>query len=569
MSIESLLKKFYLLTLFVCGCVLTVMSFIKHPTHLDLNLIGIIACSAIAGAFPMILPGGIVWGTSVLFYMLALYEYGLYVTCSAIFISTFATFLRFNQWNLKKIRWFRFFSTLGMYFISVLSSFVFIEWKSGIESYIRIVLSIFIFEMVNLLLFILVTLCTQQYKGKNTIKPLTNSLPLTIIMALFLSLIIDNKNLPKLSVILLLILSLVLLSRQYQFFSKKEQSLEKKYELIANHTSDFIFIIDRSFHILYASPSFQQLFLLNKNDSLNFTSIIHPEDFSQLEEYCQSRPNHPLQKRIEMRLLHQFKVIYTDTAITPIWESDQKEPTSFMIVSRDISETIAQREYMLKTEKLAVIGELAAGVAHEIRNPLTAIKGFLQLFRQDLQQVSARTYDLIWSELERIEDITTEMLLLAKPQKNTHKVFHLSKQVHQSITFLTALANSKSILIEQHIEENLYINGDSHQMRKLIMNLVKNSIESIQEDPGNIQIRLFRHLHWAILRVVDNGIGMSEDTMKKIMNPFYTTKENGTGLGMTIVQRIVEEHNGMIEIQSSIGQGTTIEIRIPISTENF
>ncbi|QRF23853.1 PAS domain S-box protein [Alicyclobacillus sp. TC] len=321
--------------------------------------------------------------------------------------------------------------------------------------------------------------------------------------------------------------------------------MKKKYELIANHTSDFIFIIDRSFHILYASPSFQQLFLLNKNDSLNFTSIIHPEDFSQLEEYCQSRPNHPLQKRIEMRLLHQFKVIYTDTAITPIWESDQKEPTSFMIISRDISETIAQREYMLKTEKLAVIGELAAGVAHEIRNPLTAIKGFLQLFRQDLQQVSARTYDLIWSELERIEEITTEMLLLAKPQKNTHKVFHLSKQVHQSITFLTALANSKSILIEQHIEENLYINGDSHQMGKLIMNLVKNSIESIQEDPGNIQIRLFRHLHWVILRVVDNGIGM------------------------TIVQRIVEEHNGMIEIQSSIGQGTTIEIRIPISTENF
>lgn len=239
----------------------------------------------------------------------------------------------------------------------------------------------------------------------------------------------------------------------------------------------------------------------------------------------------------------------------------------------DISEkkrmekTLKESESMLRrSEKLSVVGELAAGIAHEIRNPLTTLKGFVQLMKQDNPKVSYM--DLLFEELQRIELITNELLSLAKPQAVKLNKVNIVTLVHNTVEILTPQAIMNDIQIFTVSKHHpIYLMCEENQLKQAMINILKNAIEAMP-DGGTIHVSIqansLKEVH-IIIR--DEGCGIPEELLPRLGEPFYTLKEKGTGLGLMISQKIIKEHQGNFQIQSKVGEGTVVHIQLPLIEE--
>ncbi len=234
-----------------------------------------------------------------------------------------------------------------------------------------------------------------------------------------------------------------------------------------------------------------------------------------------------------------------------------------MIIVRDITERKKTEELLNKSDTLAAIGQLAAGVAHEVRNPLTVIKGFIQLFQINKED-QERYFDLMLSEIERIEAILQEFLSIAKTDKiNTEK-----KNIYQIFKNVVSLINTKAIMTNIQVElytdvEEMTIECSENQLKQVFINILQNSIEAMP-DGGEISIHIKEiHDDGIIIHVIDEGIGIPEERIKRLGEPFYSTKEKGTGLGLMLSYKIIESHQGKISIMSEVGLGTTVTVYLP------
>lgn len=233
-------------------------------------------------------------------------------------------------------------------------------------------------------------------------------------------------------------------------------------------------------------------------------------------------------------------------------------------IFKDISEQMLEDERLMQSEKLSTAGQLAAGIAHEIRNPLTAINGFMKLLRSS-EHKNDNYFSIIESELKRIEFIVNELLILSKPQ-----AAHISKPMDflplldQVIILMNGQAALKNIeILPVYSEQSIWIKGEANQLKQVFINLLKNAIEAMSSG-GIIHIHALSKESEAQISVKDEGCGMTEDQIKALGKPFYTTKETGTGLGFMITHNIVHNHGGAITIESIPQQGTTFTVTIPI-----
>ncbi len=232
------------------------------------------------------------------------------------------------------------------------------------------------------------------------------------------------------------------------------------------------------------------------------------------------------------------------------------------VIIRDISERKKNEELLINSEKLYVAGQLAAGIAHEIRNPLTSLKGFLQLIVSGRSNNSTY-YDIMNSELDRIEDIVSELLMLSKPQVYQLSYHDVRNMMRDTITLLETQAILHNISIEaDYGNEPLWVYGVENQVKQVFINVIKNAIEAMI-DGGGIRVKLYRNGDDVYAQIHDEGPGIGEDQLAKIGQPFYTTKEKGTGLGLMVSYKIVDNHRGRISANSEIGRGTVFEIVLP------
>ncbi len=217
---------------------------------------------------------------------------------------------------------------------------------------------------------------------------------------------------------------------------------------------------------------------------------------------------------------------------------------------------------ILHMDRLQKVGEIAAGIAHEIRNPMTTVLGFLQLsVRGTVQQTPKNIIHLMIDELTRANSIISEYLNLAKIQE-----FHVHEvDLNKVITAIHPLIQAEAILSEKNVilqlEENCFIMIDDKEIRQLILNLSLNGLEAMEAN-GNLLVRTYVERDEVVLVVQDEGVGIEEKIMDKISTPFFTTKENGTGLGLAICYQIAEHHNATIEVETS-KKGTSFFVRFP------
>ena len=256
---------------------------------------------------------------------------------------------------------------------------------------------------------------------------------------------------------------------------------------------------------------------------------------------------------------------WVETTIIPFL-NEKRKPYQYISIRNDITEKKKQEEMLHRQEKLSALGQLAAGVAHEIRNPLTSMKGYTEfLLLDEVEEARREHLDIILEEIERVNNIVEEFMMLAKPKTDLFAVKNINSIISNTLSLFTyeVKKNKVELAFNTNVPELLVL-CDEHRLKQVFINFIKNSIEAMPSG-GKLKINIEKQEEYAKITIADTGIGIPENKLSKIGEPFFTTKENGTGLGLMISFKIIQGHNGKLEIESKENEGTTFTILLPLN----
>ncbi|MFX3623516.1 MAG: PAS domain S-box protein [Ectobacillus sp.] len=257
---------------------------------------------------------------------------------------------------------------------------------------------------------------------------------------------------------------------------------------------------------------------------------------------------------------------WVDTTIVP-FVNDHGKPYQYLAIRNDITERKKTEEMLRRQDKLAAVGQMAAGIAHEIRNPLTSMKGYAEFLQLDETDEERKEYlDIILDEVDRVNSIVEDFLVLSKPKVVQLKEQNIVPVMTNILALLEFEARKKNVRLHFACEDEIIqVECDEDRLKQVFLNLIKNGIEAMPSG-GDIFVRMEVKDRNVQISIQDTGVGIPEEKLKKIGEPFYTTKKNGNGLGLMVSFKIIESHNGKVYIESELNKGTTFNIILPAKT---
>ncbi|MGH1274833.1 PAS domain S-box protein [Bacillus cereus] len=346
---------------------------------------------------------------------------------------------------------------------------------------------------------------------------------------------------------------------------------EMKYRALIEQATDAVYVVELNednapSRFIEVNPVGCRRFGYSREEllSLSFSNIV-PQDSQMivrlLEKIKKGETSFTLQDEY---VFPTGKVITTEFSVRVFNLNGKKV---FLSISRDITERLKTEELLRKSEKLAVVGQLATVMAHEINNPLTAMKGFMQLLKSTENENNQGYINIISSEIERIESITTEFMAVAKPQVVKMQPNNMSVLMDQVLMLLQPQAMMNNIKFRIDLNPGIpLISCEGNQLKQVFVNILKNAIESMPMG-GEILIQInILDNNQVSIRFIDQGCGIPKERIPYLGEPFYSIKEEGIGLGLMICYKIIETHQGKIFIKSEMNKGTTVEVTLPICT---
>ncbi|MET3682232.1 PAS domain S-box-containing protein [Alkalibacillus flavidus] len=326
------------------------------------------------------------------------------------------------------------------------------------------------------------------------------------------------------------------------------------------HSMTIKVIFDEDFRILFVSESVQDVFGYQPSDLVNesILSYIHPENRQWVKQSIHSLP-------YDEKVVDEFRVLnsngdYIDCQansgkiINPVTD----QPYNVTVI-QDVMEHKQAQQMLISSEKLATAGQLAASIAHEIRNPITSLKGFLQLLETGIE--GKEDYlKIMKDEIDKIEAISKEMLYISKPSPNQFEEDDIVSVLEDVCMLMRSQArmNDIDLVLESDMEAfDLYC--DPQQLKQVFVNLIKNAIEAMEE-PGSITIRVTNEDDLYV-DVIDEGPGVPDSLKAKLGQPFFTTKDKGTGLGLMVTLDILESHRASLTIHDHEPQGSIFRLQ--------
>ncbi|PLT43632.1 sensor histidine kinase [Paenibacillus pasadenensis] len=347
--------------------------------------------------------------------------------------------------------------------------------------------------------------------------------------------------------------------------SEENERIKDQLESIIQNTADSIVIIGLDFRLLKVNRAFCQMFGYTEEEALckDIRELVHPQHSVYEEAELARLVSGELLPPAEEEWRHRCGTYIRVSCSLNALRDAQGEAWGFVSVVRDISSRSQMEELLLRSEKLTTVGQLAAGVAHEIRNPLTTLRGFLQL-QQETGKLSLRHNDIMLAELDRINLIVGEFLILAKPQAARFQVKDVRYVLGDVISLLDSEGHLKNAVFHTRFtREPCLVSCEENQLKQVFINIIKNAIEAMPAG-GNVTFDIDHpHEGEVAICITDEGVGIPEDIIPRIGDPFFTAKETGTGLGIMVSQRIIQSHKGSMRIASKLGEGTSVTVLLP------
>jgi PAS domain S-box-containing protein len=336
---------------------------------------------------------------------------------------------------------------------------------------------------------------------------------------------------------------------------------EERYRVLVESSPEPI-VVYEDYIIVFVNPAALQLIGAESSKEMigePVSRFLHPDDLAVLpEQLKQLFTEQSASEIVEKRLIRlDGEIISVEVKAVPIKFQGK---LSVQLLFRDVTYRKKTEDIIRRSEMLSVMGQLAAGIAHEIRNPLTALKGFLQL----LKEKKTNYVDIMMVEVDRINDIVNEFMSISKPHSITFVDSDLKPLIENVIDFMQPQALLFNVQMRLNLDSDHFaIQCAPNQIKQVLMNVLKNAIESmpyggfvditvLQKSSGNI-----------VIQVADQGAGIPQDQLSNIGEPFFSLKESGTGLGLVVCYQIIESHKGEMTIESSINEGTVVNIELP------
>src|SRR6267378_3453547 len=343
-------------------------------------------------------------------------------------------------------------------------------------------------------------------------------------------------------------------------------------ETVFNSIQEGIIVTDAKGQITYLNDAACQLFGLEAEDSLGkrLDERVRGLDWNALsQEGAVSR---------DMEIFYpsnRFINFYSVPLVIERQPTDDKIDTSgekvgHAIILRDITESRRSEQQTIESERLNALTLLAAGVAHEIGNPLNSLNIHLQLIEREARKLDGakgtelqESVDVARAEINRLDSIISQFLRAIRPTRPQLRPENINTIVEEAVRFFALEIKDRDIVVEQELRSDLpVLELDRDQIKQAFYNVIKNSFEAMKSR-GILRIRTDLDESHVIVRFTDTGGGISAENLSRVFEPYFTTKTSGTGLGLLIVRRIVREHGGELSIESSEGKGLTLTIRLP------
>jgi len=347
--------------------------------------------------------------------------------------------------------------------------------------------------------------------------------------------------------------------------AKRLAESQQQYKSLFEYSPDIVYMLDLEGTITNLNPYFEMITGLKREEWIgqNVKTLLPKKYKKFLPDFIQSVAEEVKPIMYEINIPHRNgDPITLQCTSVPIMVNGKI--SGIIGYGRDVTNLRKTEERLRRTEKLSVVGELSASVAHEIRNPLTSLKGFVQLLQME-DEKHQLYYRIMLDELDRINHIVGELLLLAKPQHLKFSIADIQKLLSDVISLLSTEAIYYNVqIVSSFPDEELYIECEPNQLKQLFINIIKNAIEASTKG-GTVEITIYPSQDQQVMITVkDNGSGISKERIEKLGEPFYSSKEKGTGLGLTVSFKIVQTHNGSIRFNSQRNHGTSVDISLPI-----
>lgn len=360
------------------------------------------------------------------------------------------------------------------------------------------------------------------------------------------------------------------LSEQIDFMGLRLEESSRKFEalsylndLIVDNMPSGLITLNKDLTIEFTNERARSI--LKEQDLIgqNLSSLLPPVYLSLSKfDFTDLRP--VLREELSLDIDQQSRLLEITTC--PLRDDEQNQQGYLMII-QDATDVKKMEKQLRQKEKLAAVGQLAAGIAHEIRNPLASISGSIQLLvgQPDVDPEKAKLMNIVLREIDRLNDLITEFLDYVRPEELKQESMDLNvliREIMEQIRFNKSLR--QDIKQRLDLQGKAWILGNRDKLKQALLNMVINSYQAMEliKDP-ELKIETFDEDGKVILKIVDQGIGIPSEMLDRIFEPFHTTKPRGTGLGLAITHKILEAHLAQISVESQVNMGTTLRIEFP------
>jgi len=384
---------------------------------------------------------------------------------------------------------------------------------------------------------------------------------------------VENRMLRRLIIISLILAAISIIVLSIIFTVQNLKTISNEYakfktltSSVLENMSESVIVFDQESRITLFNKSAEHLFKINATEVMgNKISKINDGVLNFLKSKV-SIPNE-LNPNFEKKILLNGEEKSLSFSTSQL-DDPEVNQISYTVVIKDMTETKRLEEEAKRNEKLSAMGELASGVAHEIRNPINAIGMIAQRLNKEFttnsnQNEYSDITQLLRTEVNRINKIITQFLSYAKPIELNPKPVNIKTLFDEVYHLFEDQAKQKGISLIKSYSDSIIINVDHDLIKQSLMNIVQNAIDAVGYD-GEVNLKYLKIKNDVIIEISDNGAGIPDEQQKKIFDLYFTTKKEGNGLGLSISQKIVSQHNGSISFTSTLNKGTTFRIILPL-----